>query len=126
MEHRWGRRHEISRAVRIGTRSGSAAKGRICNVSISGAFVESTIPISLYSHVELRFSALIDGKRTAIALEGQVVRKEAAGFGVEWSVFAPEAVRALVAVPPFRLPETPAHTRAELEPTRRPHARFHN
>jgi PilZ domain len=126
MEHRWGHRREISRAVRIGTRNGLAAKGRICNVSISGAFVASPIPISLYSHVELRFAALIDGKRTAIALEGQVVRREAAGFGVEWSVFAAEAVRALIAVPPFRLAETPPHTRAEREPTRQPPARFHN
>lgn len=46
-----------------------------------------------------------------------------AGFGVEWREFAPEAVRALVMVPPFRLSEPP-HPHTEWEPIRHPHARI--
>ncbi len=102
MEHRWGHRHEISRPVHLGTGSGIAARGRICNVSISGAFVVAPLPVSLFSYVEVQFTAMLNGKRTFTCVEGQVVRKDATGFGVEWCEFAPEAVRALVAVPAFR------------------------
>jgi hypothetical protein len=45
---------------------------------------------------------MLNGKRTFTCVEGQVVRKDATGFGVEWCEFAPEAVRTLVAVPAFR------------------------
>jgi PilZ domain len=115
MEHRWGHRREISRAVHIGTRSGVAARGHISNVSISGAFVVCALPVSLFSYVEVQFTGIVDGKRATMTVEGQVVRKEAAGFGIEWCEFAPEAVRALVTVPPFRLAEAP-QPRAEWEP----------
>ena len=123
MEHRWGHRREISRAVHLGTRSGLAARGRITNVSISGAFLVSPLPVSLYSYIEVQFIAMLHGKRSRMAVEGQVVRKEGGGFGIEWCEFAPEAVRALVAVPPFRLAEPP-QPRAEWEPAARPHPRI--
>jgi PilZ domain len=123
MEHRWGHRREISRAVHLGTRSGVAARGRISNVSISGAFVVSALPASLYSYVEVRFTAMLDGKRARMAVEGQVVRKEGGGFGVEWCEFAPEAVRALVTVPPFRLADPPL-PHAEWEPAVLPRPRI--
>jgi hypothetical protein len=124
MEHRWGHRHEISRAVHLGTRSGLAARGRITNVSISGAFVVSPLPVSLFSYVEVQFTAMVHGKREAMTVEGQVVRKEGGGFGIEWSEFAPEAVRALVTVPPFRTSEPP-QSRAEREPVARPRPFIH-
>ena len=107
MEHRWGNRHEISRPVRLGTRGGIAARGRICNISLSGAYVVSPLPVSLFSYVRVQFTAMLNGKRTGAAVEGQVVRKDATGIGIEWSEFAPAAVRALVMAPPFRLTEAP-------------------
>jgi hypothetical protein len=119
MEHRWGHRHEISRAVHLGTRSGLASRGRISNVSISGAFVVSPLPVSLFSYVEVQFTAMVNGKRARMTVEGQVVRKEATGFGVEWCEFAPEAVRALVTVPPFRRADPP-QLHIEWEPAVRP------
>jgi len=125
MEHRWGHRHEISRAVHLGTRSGLAARGRITNVSISGAFVVSPLPVSLFSYVELKFTVMVHGKRAAMTLEGQVVRKEREGFGIEWSEFAPEAVRGLVTVPPFRATEPP-QPRAEWDPAPRPPRTIHS
>jgi hypothetical protein len=102
MEHRWGNRYEISRLVHLGVRNGIAARGRICNVSISGAFVISALPVGLFSYVQVQFTAMLNGKRTSTSVEGQVVRKDATGFGIEWCEFAPDAVRALVAVPPIR------------------------
>ena len=102
MEHRWGNRHEISRPVHLGIRNGIAARGRICNVSISGAFVVSPLPVGLFAYVQVQFTAMLNGKRTSTSVEGQVVRKDATGFGIEWCELAPDAVRALVVVPPFR------------------------
>jgi hypothetical protein len=114
MEHRWGNRYEISRPVHLGARNGIAARGRICNVSISGAFVVSAMPVGLFSYVQVQFTAMLNGKGPSTSVEGQVVRKDATGFGIEWCEFAPDAVRALVVVPPFRcsaasftLPTTP-------------------
>lgn len=107
MEHRWGHRREISRPVHLGTGSGLVARGRICNVSISGAFVISPLPVALLSHIQVQFTAMVDGKRQTTVVDGQVVRKDSTGFGIEWSEFAPEAIRALVMVPPFRAAEPP-------------------
>jgi hypothetical protein len=99
MEHRWGYRHEINRLVNLETRSGLAARGRITNVSISGAFVASPLPVRLFSHIAVHFTATQRHKRDRITVEGQVVRKDGAGFAVEWSEFAPEAIRALANQP---------------------------
>jgi hypothetical protein len=124
MEHRWGHRREISRSVQLETRSGVVAHGRITNVSISGAFIVSPLPLGLFSYVQVQFTAMLNGKRTPMTVEGQVVRKDEAGFGIEWSEFAPEAVRALVMVPPFRTTDAPQH--ADWSPqARHPRARAH-
>ena len=102
MEHRWGNRHEVSRPVHLGTRNGIAARGRICNVSMSGAFVVSPLPVGLFSYVQVQFTAMLNGKRTSTSVEGQVVRLDATGFAIEWCELAPDVVRALVVVPAFR------------------------
>jgi hypothetical protein len=125
MEHRWGHRRDIDRSVHLATRSGLVARGRLTNVSISGAFLESPLPVSLFSYVQIQFNAMLNGRRTATAVEGQVVRKDATGFALEWCEFAPEAVRALVMVPPFRMAEPP-HLHTERKPVHRPHARSGN
>ena len=122
MEHRWGHRREINRAVHLGTRGGLVARGRLTNVSISGAFVQSPLPASLFSYVQIQFTAMLNGKRTTTALEAQVVRKDSTGFGIEWCELAPEAVRALVMVPPFRRTKSP-QPHMEWEPVHRPRAR---
>ena len=74
------------------------ARGRICNVSISGAFIVAPIPVRIFSYVKVRFVAMIHGKRESTSVEAQVVRKGAAGFAVEWCELAPEAVRALFGI----------------------------
>ncbi len=122
MEHRWGHRREINRPIHLVTRGGLGARGRISNVSISGAYILSPLPAQLFSYVAIQFTAMLNGKRTTTAVEAQIVRKDESGFGVEWCEFAPEAVRALVMVPPFRAADPP-RPHAEWEPAQRPHAR---
>jgi hypothetical protein len=108
MEHRWGHRSEINRAVHLETRGGLAAQGHVTNVSISGAFITSSLPVRLFSHVTVHFTATHHHKRHRMAVEGQVVRRDSSGFGIEWSEFAPEAVRAL-ANRPMDLPAAAAY-----------------
>jgi PilZ domain len=98
MEHRWGHRRELNKAVHLATRSGLVTRGRISNVSISGAFVVASLPVSLFSYIRIQFTAQLQGKRIVTVVEGQVVRKEATGFGVEWCELAPDVIRALVSV----------------------------
>jgi hypothetical protein len=105
MEHRWGNRHKVIQTVRVATQGGVVARGRITNVSMSGAFVEAALPVSLLSYVKVQFNSVLDGRPTMI--EGQVVRKDPTGFGLEWRELAPEVVDALVS----RLP-TPSGAKA--------------
>jgi hypothetical protein len=133
MEHRWGHRHQINRGVQLETRAGVISRGRVTDVSISGAFVVTPLPIPLFSYVHVQFTGTLDGKRTRMAVEGQVVRKGDGGFGVEWCEFAAEAIRALILAPAHKLTKPSApHSEWEPEPShaesqqRRPHARAHN
>ena len=128
MEHRWGHRRDINRTVQLETRGGVASRGRLTNVSISGAFVKTALPAPLFSHIRLQFTGMVHDKRTPISLEGQVVRKDEGGFGVEWSEFAAEAVKALVLVPPYRQtepagPHASAAPHSEWEPEAHPERR---
>ena len=97
MEHRWGHRHEVIQSVRIATHGGVIGRGSIRDISTSGAFVEASLPLKLFTRVRIQFNSALDCRPTVV--EGQVVRKEATGYGIEWRELAPEAVAALVARP---------------------------
>jgi PilZ domain len=97
MEHRWGNRHDISRSIRVATHTGLVARGLITNVSMSGALIAAALPVNLFSYVRVQFNSALDGRPASI--EGQVVRKEATGFGIEWRELAPEVVAALAPPP---------------------------
>ncbi|MBS0418624.1 MAG: PilZ domain-containing protein [Proteobacteria bacterium] len=97
MEHRWGHRHEVIQSVRIATHNGVIGRGRIRNISTSGAFVEADLPLQLFSRLRIQFNSALDGRPTVV--EGQVVRKDIKGYGIEWRELAPEAVAALVVRP---------------------------
>ena len=80
------------------------ARGHITNVSMSGAFIEAPLPVSLLSYVRVQFNSALDGRPTMV--EGQVVRRDPTGFGLEWRELAPEIVDALV-IRPSRRPGAP-------------------
>jgi hypothetical protein len=93
MEHRWGQRKAVHKSVRVRTRAGIAAQGHITNVSISGAFVTTPLPVALFSVIEVSFIGVAGGRRASTVIEAQVVRKTAAGLGLEWCEFAPAVGR---------------------------------
>jgi hypothetical protein len=107
MEHRWGHRHKVSRIVHLLTRSGREAPARICNVSISGAFIASPLSPELLSHVRIRFAPMRRRLGNVGVVEAQVVRREEHGFAVEWCELAPPMIRALVRVPLYEPVQTP-------------------
>jgi PilZ domain len=95
MEHRWGERFEVILPVRIHAAGSVIGTGLVTNFSVSGAFIASTVPVSLLSRVTISFQfgrhpvRLRSGSSVFIA---QVVRHGSAGFGVEWCEFGSEDV----------------------------------
>ena len=102
MEHRWGQRREVSRAVHLRTRGGLVARGRLVNVSLSGAFIVSPLPGTVSSHIEVRFTTVVAGRRATLSVVAEIVRKDVSGFAVEWPEFACQAARALLLERPAR------------------------
>jgi PilZ domain-containing protein len=93
MEHRWGNRYEVRHSVRVATHSGVVARGRIINVSMSGALVDAALPVALLSYVKVQFNSASDGRPTMV--QGQVVRKDSAGIALKWREMSPDLVEAL-------------------------------
>jgi hypothetical protein len=99
MEHRWGNRREISKGVRLKLRDGRTGFGRLCNVSVTGAWIATRVPGKLLSYVEVKFLGVQEGRRVVARVAAIIVRIASQGFGVEWFDFAPVPVLTLLAAP---------------------------
>jgi hypothetical protein len=53
MEHRWGHRKSTNVAVRFVAMPATIGTGRVINVSLTGAFLETQVPLRLLSLVYL-------------------------------------------------------------------------
>jgi hypothetical protein len=94
MEHRCGTRYKVDLAVYARAHAGVVSSvGRLRNVSLSGGFLETALPAQPLAHISLR---LIDADgQLGPRLEGQVIRRDPNGLGIEWSEYATELIRAL-------------------------------
>ena len=97
MEHRWGERFKVALPVRIRGACGLAGTGLLINFSVSGALIATSVPAALLSRVRISFGLSSMARRRVAQIrdrsfEGQVVRKNAAGFAVEWSEFGTDEV----------------------------------
>jgi hypothetical protein len=81
MEHRFGQRFRCGTTVRLSAGDGITGQGRLANVSLSGAYLETSLPLPLFATVEV---ASETGGRAGVELLGSVVRKDARGVGIEW------------------------------------------
>jgi hypothetical protein len=80
MEHRFGERFRCGTTVRLSC-AGVAGRGRLVNVSLSGAYLQTTLDLAPYATLEVTRD--VDcGRR--IVLTASVVRRDRGGFGVEW------------------------------------------
>jgi len=82
MEHRWGHRRPCSARVRITGSAGFAGQGQLRNISMSGAYLETDLPLSLFSR--LTVAVLRDDGSQHAEYTATVVRRDREGFGLEW------------------------------------------
>jgi hypothetical protein len=81
MEHRFGQRFRCGTGVRISAADGISGHGRLANVSLSGAFLETRVDLPLYATIEIARPGERGG---AVRRLASVVRRDHGGFGVEW------------------------------------------
>src|SRR3569833_2059788 len=106
MEHRCGYRRSLEAVVLVRTRNGVTVQGRVLNVSASGVLIRGVLQVPLHTPVLVQIDAP-DRMAGRISLAGEISRQTPEGFAVEWSEFAPQALRDLVreAATPRRRPE---------------------
>ncbi|HWG30586.1 MAG TPA: hypothetical protein VN676_08550 [Steroidobacteraceae bacterium] len=91
MEHRCGMRYPIDVGVYARSLHGVVSSiGQLREVSISGGFVRTTLPIRALAYVSLEI--LVGGRPS---IDGQVVRCLPEGIAVEWSEYSPWIVQLL-------------------------------
>ena len=83
MEHRWGHRMQCQARVRICASDGVGGKGRLRNVSMSGAYLETSIELPLYALVAVSANTQ-ESHANIDELLAVVVREGPDGFGLEW------------------------------------------
>ncbi|HEY0341826.1 MAG TPA: PilZ domain-containing protein [Steroidobacteraceae bacterium] len=97
MEHRYGVRYLSAIDVLVRSCAGRlAAKGQLLNVSISGAFVATSLVITPLSSVTIEVSSIIAAARLCKPIEAQVIRRTDRGLGIEWKDLTPASLSQLV------------------------------
>jgi hypothetical protein len=84
MEHRWGHRVAVRLDVRLVCGRFAIGEGRLRDVSVSGAFIETELELPILAQVRIGASDF--------EVAAHVVRAEATGIGVEWCALAPWCV----------------------------------
>jgi hypothetical protein len=88
MDHRWGRRQPTDVAVRFVAKAGMTGTGRVLNISLTGAYLETRVPLRLLSLVYLEPETSLSGDDTRRRIAASVVRRDALGVGLEWCEFS--------------------------------------
>ena len=83
MEHRWGDRVAVDQPVRISS-AGITGTGTLRNLSVSGAFIETSLPLAAMAKVRVWFPRAAGSRTASAAALGFVVRRERDAIGVEW------------------------------------------
>jgi len=87
MEHRWGRRYDTDVEVRFVALPATIGSGRVTNISLTGAFMETSCKLRLLSIIYIEgLDSNKDRDRNGAAkrLAATVVRRCSAGVGLEW------------------------------------------
>jgi hypothetical protein len=111
MDHRWGERFTVDFAVKVAGRPFAVRGGRLTNLSVSGGAIQISADIRLLTRIQVAIAVpnrLLD---PIPVVSGYVTRRFGDHIGVEWSDFAPDAVRELLkAARHLREPSAPAQT----------------
>jgi len=111
MEHRFGHRVRTQLRVGIGVSSQSHSTGRLCNVSVSGAFVQTDLRLPSIGRVSVYFDEQHSHGSLKFALDAQLVRSTPEGLGLEWVDSEPAILLALLSA--LERSAAPAGTRGQ-------------
>lgn len=75
-----------------------SARGRLRDLSVSGAFISTQLPCRPLLYVTVQIVPEGRRRRSGPLLEGQIVRVAADGIGIEWAELQPELVTQLVLI----------------------------
>jgi hypothetical protein len=92
MEHRWGQRIALERSVRLTARPLALGVGRFGNLSLSGAWIHTSLVLAPGALVGLHVEQSESAEGSAPAVEACVVRCDGTGLGIEWCELAPVVV----------------------------------
>src|SRR5438445_8850828 len=84
MEHRFGHRVSTQLRVGIGVSSQSHSSGRLRNVSVSGAFVQTHLRPPSIVRLRVYFDEQHSHGSFKFALDAHLVRSTSEGLGLEW------------------------------------------
>jgi hypothetical protein len=101
MEHRLGTRHAIDLEVYLRTWGSTvSAKGRLKDLSVSGAFVTTLLPCQAMLHIAVQIVPGGQLRRNCVPVEGLITRVAAEGIGVEWDELQPELLTQFLLIEP--------------------------
>lgn len=83
MEHRWGSRRPCKVRVHLTAGAGISGLGRLRDISISGAFLETALPLPVFAQLEIDVVQR-DGTLRVLEFPAVVVRHDTSGVGIEW------------------------------------------
>jgi hypothetical protein len=84
MEHRWGQRQATNLPVRVAQASGALGFGRVLNVSTTGAYLQTPVPLRQMALIFLTPINEAQPERAGARLAAWVVRMDEKGVGLEW------------------------------------------
>jgi hypothetical protein len=84
MEHRWGERQSTDVTVHVVAASGKTGIARVVNVSVTGAYLETSILLRLFSLVHLLPSTQNHSYMGGNRIAANLVRQDDLGVGLEW------------------------------------------
>jgi hypothetical protein len=96
MDTRWGERIQVDFPVRMTAHRFAVRKGRLTDLSVSGASIESNFEPRLQSRIEIAMVSPLRPKYKSPVVVGYVTRRHKEGIGVEWCEFAPQVVSELL------------------------------
>jgi PilZ domain len=99
---RWGQRIELDIPVEVAAHASPTIRGRLKNLSLSGALIEADHELRLHAHIEVSIKLPETGCSARVM--ARVTREVEGAIGVEWCEFAPSTVKDLLRSPSIRLP----------------------
>jgi PilZ domain len=102
MEHRWGERIGVDIPVRIAGSPFAVRNGRLLNLSVSGAAIDTTFELRPLSRIQIFLDTPSQVRSDAPSLDAYVTRVAKESIGIEWCEYGPEIVCELLQLLTFR------------------------